>query len=114
MSRRGWLIGGGIAASLLVAAALAIAIAGDSSPSATPPGAPDEDAARAFQDCLAEQGVDPPEPAVAPAGPLPPAGPRVPRGAPPEELGRALEECNDLLPEGAGPPGAMPQEIPLG
>ena len=114
MSRRGWLIGGGVAVSLLAAAAVAIAIAGGESQTETPPGAPDGDAARAFQDCLAEHGVEPPEPADMPAGPVPPAGGQAPQPGPPEELGRALEECGDLLPEGVGPPGTVPREIPLG
>jgi hypothetical protein len=116
---------GAMASALLAAAATAAAFAafsiaqgGDGNGSGTqvraapgpPPGvgfvmrAPskqDREALQAFQDCMSEQGIDPPNP-----GDGPPAAPSKELR---EKLDQALKACSDKLPEGAprrlpGPP----------
>lgn len=97
MTRGAWIAVGGVSAlalGLLVALVVALAGAGsDEAPDApeapavlTPGGAPGAE----FQDCMSENGFEPPEPGVQ-------------QQAPPAGFEDALEACRHLLPEGAAP-----------
>jgi hypothetical protein len=96
MTRGAWIAVGGVSAlalGLLVALVVAVAGAGsDDEPETpeptliTPGGAPSAE----LQECMAENGVERPEPGV-------------PQQAPPAGLEEALEACSHLLPEGAAP-----------
>jgi hypothetical protein len=108
MTRAAWIAVGGVSALALgLAVALVIALAGagdDDEPGTpqgpavlTPGGAPSEE----FQDCMSENGVEPPQPGV-------------PQQAPPAGLEEALEACRDLLPEGAEPGSLGPLRISPG
>ena len=125
MSRRKWLLTAlaGLTATI-VAVGAAVALtddesAGPDAPTDGPPAmaGPDAEAMEAFRGCLEEQGVQPPEPGLAPGpGGVAPGRPQggLP-GGPPEELQRAFEACADELPEGAAPPGggSGPAAVPL-
>jgi hypothetical protein len=96
-----WLVGGGFAVVVLVAAAIALLGSDDESTSGTgsttiiTPEAPqglsaDQQTQIAqLQECLREQGVEPPQPGTA-QGPSP-------------EMLQALEQCRQYVPEGLGP-----------
>jgi hypothetical protein len=98
MTRTGWIAVGGVSAlafGLAIALVIALATAGDDDDAAAQPpglvspgGAPSDE----FQDCMSENGVEPPEPGTLQT--QPPAG-----------LEQALEACRHLLPEDAPAPG---------
>jgi hypothetical protein len=100
MTRVAWIAVGGVTTvAVALAVALAVSLAGgDDDPEApgapagvvTPGAVPSEE----FQDCLSEQGVEPPEPGT-------------PQRAPDEGFQDALEACADLLPEGAQEGGGL-------
>jgi hypothetical protein len=95
-----WLIGGGLLAIVVVSAAIALLGSGDDSASTTgtttiSPGAPQGLSAdqrtqiAELQECLREQGVEPPQPGSA--------------QGPSREMLQALEACRQYVPEGFGP-----------
>ena len=100
MTRGAWIAVGGasaLALGLLVALVVALAAAGsDDEPNGpeptllTPGGTPSAE----FQDCMSENGVEPPEPGV-------------PQQQPPEGFEGAFEACRHLLPEDAQDGGGL-------
>jgi hypothetical protein len=96
MTRGAWIAVGGasaLAVGLLVALVVALASAGSDDEPADPErtligpgGAPSPE----FQECMEQNGVEPPEPGT--RQPAPPAG-----------FEKAFEACRDLLPEDAAP-----------
>jgi hypothetical protein len=98
MTRGAWIAVGGVSAlavGLLVALVVALASAGSddgagaSEPTlVTPGGEPSAE----FQECMEENGVEPPQPGV-------------PQQAPPAGFEEAFEACRDLLPQGGAPEG---------
>jgi hypothetical protein len=100
MTRGAWIAVGGasaLALGLLVALVVALAGAGsDDEPNGpeptllTPGGTPSVE----FQDCMSENGVEPPEPGV-------------PQQQPPEGFEGAFEACRHLLPEDAQDGGGL-------
>ena len=115
-----WAVGGAVIASLL-AVALAIAVLGDSEggddaegsndrerstqrfPGGGPPAGVNREELQAFRDCLEDNGVELPDPRSGGGG-APPAGPD---GSDPD-IREGFSQCQDKLPEGAGPPGRAP------
>jgi hypothetical protein len=71
-------------------------------PGGGPPRGFDREGFQAFQNCLEENGVELPEPGENAGSP--------PTGFDPSDPERqeAFSECQDELPEGAGPPGGAP------
>ena len=105
MTRRAWIAVGGLSALCVVlAVALAISLASGDDDAPALPGAPavvggDPEEMQEFQDCMEDQGVEPPGPGQAQA---------------PEGFDDALEACGDLLPQGAPPiGGAAPSGVPF-
>lgn len=108
-----------VAAAVALGLGLSACGGGDDEPAASEGGAPDTEAFAEFQACLDEQGVELP----GPGGGGPPGGGEPPEDfEPPGDFGQggppaggppgldsgaqaAIEECGDLLPEGAGGPG---------
>lgn len=96
MTRAAWIAVGSVSALALgLAVALAVSLASGDEDTARPPdgpglvtpgGAPGEE----FQDCLSEQGVEPPQPGTVRPGPS-------------EGFEEALEACREFLPEHAAP-----------
>ena len=101
---RAWLIGGALTLVVIVGVAIALLASGDDSassagttaPLAAPEGLSEEQQSQleALQDCLSEQGVEPPEPGST-EGPSP-------------EMLQALQACQQYVPEGIGPGGGGP------
>jgi hypothetical protein len=97
VSRTAWIAVGGVSAlafGLAVALVIALATAGDDEgeAAAEPPGvvAPGgSDQTDALRECMAENGVEPPEPGTL-------------QTEPPPGFEEALEACRHLLPEGGG------------
>jgi hypothetical protein len=99
-----WLIAGVLAGLVVVGVVVALVVsdgdtASSDSTTPTPSGLSgelsDEQQAQLeeFQDCLSDQGVEPPEPS---------SGPPATQQPDSEMLG-ALEDCQQFMPEGAGP-----------
>ena len=107
MTRPAWIAIGGLSALCFVlAVALAVALASGDDDDPGPgfgAGEPmivggDPDEMQAFEDCMEESGVEPPSPSQRQA---------------PEGFDQALEECGDLLPEGAPPTGGGMAPLPF-
>ena len=101
-----------VVCALMGAAALAGCGGGDDAPRETRDsdrgpvlqrGGPDPEAFKRFEDCLRENGVEPPRPSD--------GGPAIVQ-PPPEDVRR---KCERFLPEGGPPvgPGPAPQQAPL-
>ena len=99
MTRTAWIAVGAVSAlafGLAVALAVSLASGGDDADEGPPMGpglvAPGGMPSDEFQDCMSEQGVEPPEPGTVQPGPS-------------EGFEDALEACREFLPEEAAPGG---------
>ena len=108
MTRIGWIaVGVSSAITLVLALVLVVALAGgdaDDRPdvAGSPTlAAPDSEDMQELQECLAEHGVELPEPGEAPSGELPDQ--------------EALEACSEYMPDPQFAPngGAAPQGVPF-
>ena len=107
MSMRRWLLGS-IVVFVVVVAVVVILIAGavggdDTSSSGDSPAAPEAAGfapSQELQDCLEEQGIEPPSGGAAPA----------PGQAPSldGDQGAAIQACSEYLPSGGAPPSGAP------
>jgi hypothetical protein len=111
---RNWLISGVALTLVAIGAVVAVIVSSDSGEAS----GSDSPAAslEAFQECLAEQGVDAPAPGGgAPFGGAPPEGELpeggLPGGGPSDEMQGAMEACAELMP---APPGGAGEDMPSG
>jgi hypothetical protein len=97
--------------ALVVGGAIAVAAyaASDGGSSSSAAAGADQAAMQAFQQCLSEHGVTPPQP-----GSAPPSGQRAPSGQPAAsaKLRRAFQACRQYAPAGGMGSGTPPSGVP--